>query len=129
MPHVLIVDDDPVHRMFIREVLSADNAFTFTEANNGLQALECAQIELPDAVILDIRMPSIDGLTTLRLLKNDPAFQRTAVILITALDPIDMDEQPWVARADGFLLKPFDGEALITMVGQALGRSQRPAME
>ncbi len=124
MAHILIADDEPVQRLIIREALSTDSTFTFTETSDGLETLERARRERPDVIILDVMMPRIDGSNIYRLLRADPALCHTVIIVVTALNPIVEEDSLWIAEADGFLAKPIEEDTLCEMVHQALGRAQ-----
>ncbi len=124
MAHILIADDERPQRLIIREMLSTDPTFTFTETSDGFETLETARQERPDVIILDILMPRIDGLNICRLLKADPDLCHTIIIVVTALDPIVEEDRLWIAGADGFLRKPLEEGTLCEMVHQGLGHAQ-----
>ena len=65
---ILVIDDDPAVRSAFKLILEEDN-FSVREAENGLQGIEMALAERPDLIFLDLRMPGIDGVETLRRLK------------------------------------------------------------
>jgi CheY-like chemotaxis protein len=86
MALVLIVEDEPTHRTLLREALTNDTAIEFIEAEDGLQALAVIQAQRPDLVILDVNIPSLDGLEVCRRLKADPAFRIIPIVIVGA-DP------------------------------------------
>lgn len=116
---VLIVDDEPLARDRLRYLLGKIDGYVALEhdAGNGRETLElCRKLE-PDIVLLDIRMPGMDGLETatyLSSLKNPPA-----VVFCTAYD--DHALEAFKASAEGYLLKPICREDL----EQALARAQK----
>jgi two-component system response regulator AlgR len=120
---VLVVDDEPLARQRLRALLGevAPQA-QVSEAANGAEALSGAGQELPDVVLLDIRMPGIDGLEVARHLAGLPA--PPAVVFTTAYDQHALDA--FEARAVDYLLKPVRAERL----GAALARAQalRPTL-
>ncbi len=121
MPHVLIVDDEPYQRLLIRETLADDHSLTFSEADDGLQALDRAQrLPHPDLVILDVMMPQVDGLGVCRALKADPVLRVVPVILVTALGHVQDKVAGLDAGADDFINKPFDESELQARVRSAL---------
>jgi two-component system response regulator AlgR len=115
---VLIVDDEPPARSRLRELVSAVPGWLVAgEAVHGRQALDLCQRLAPDVVLLDIRMPEMDGLEAARhLAKLDEA---PAVIFTTAYD--DYAVQAFDAQAIGYLVKPVRRERL----EQALARAAR----
>ncbi len=124
MAHILIADDEQIQRTIIREALSTDPTFAFTETRDGFETLESARRLAPDVIILDIMMPRIDGSNIYRLLRADPALCHTVIIVVTALSPLVEEDRLWIAEADGFLMKPIEEDTLCEMVHQALGRAQ-----
>jgi len=108
-PLVLIVDDDERNRKLARDVLEAAG-FRILEAASGAEAIALAEEYVPAVVLMDLRLPDIDGAEAARILKDEP---RTAAIPILAVTAIALDdEREWLARAGfaGYLEKPIDVE-------------------
>lgn len=120
---VLIVDDEPPARSRLRQLLADLPGFTVLgEAGHGEEALElCASLK-PDVVLLDIRMPGLDGLAVASQLAGWE--QRPAVVFTTAFDEYAI--QAFEAQAVGYLLKPVRRERLQQTLEHAtrVGRSQ-----
>jgi len=83
-PRVEIADDMPDARRLIRRILQAQGEYTIYEANDGREAIELAEKELPDLIILDLMMPEIDGFGVLDALKSNPQTNTIPVIVVTA---------------------------------------------
>jgi threonine synthase len=83
-PRIAIVDDTPDARTLIRRILQTQGEYTFFEAEDGGSAVEIAQRELPDLIILDLMMPVVDGFSVLDALKTDPQTATIPVIVVTA---------------------------------------------
>jgi threonine synthase len=83
---IAIVDDTPDARRLMRRILQSQGDFVFFEAVNGREAIELAQREQPDLIILDLMMPELDGFSVLDALKNDPRTASIPVIVVTAKD-------------------------------------------
>jgi CheY-like chemotaxis protein len=124
MPHILIVDDEPFQRMLIRETLSNNPQYTFSEAEDGVQAVARARHERPDLVLLDVMMPHMNGFQVCRALKTDPELRSIPIILVTALDKIEDRVNGLDAGADDFVNKPFEEEELQTRVRDILSRAR-----
>ncbi len=120
MPHILIVDDDPIMRTLVRETLLIDPRLSFTEAENGMKAFEQIRLQLPDLILLDIRMPVLDGLQTCHMLHADPVLRAIPVILVTAYGSPYHTVDEICAGANDFLIKPFEGTDLIAKVESVL---------
>jgi threonine synthase len=83
-PHILIVDDTEDARRLIRRILQSQGNYTIFEAANGRQAIEMAEKELPDLIILDLMMPEVDGFAVLDALKANAQTAPIPVIVVTA---------------------------------------------
>jgi DNA-binding response OmpR family regulator len=124
MPHILIVDDEPFQRMLIRETLSNNPQYSFSEAEDGVQAVARARNEHPDLMLLDVMMPHMNGFQVCRTLKTDPVLRGIPIILVTALDKIEDRVNGLDAGADDFINKPFEEEELQTRVRDILSRAR-----
>lgn len=113
----LVVDDEPSSRLNIRDLLSLEQ-FTVDEAGDGLDGLELVKRNSYDVVLLDIRMPKMDGLTTL---KNIKLLQPTLpVIVFTAFGSSDRAIEAMKSGAFDYLTKPFDIDELVEVIRRAV---------
>ena len=119
--NVLIVDDDPQVRLSVAHRLEGMSYATRT-ASNGRQALNDAGARRPDIIILDIRMPGIDGIRVLRELKERDATKDIPVIMLSA-SVLDK-RRALAAGARFFISKPYRGSDLVAAV-DAAGQPQR----
>jgi len=118
MIRLLIVDDHPVVRDGLRGMFAGDDRFQVAgEAGNGHEALAVARSVRPDVVLMDLRMPGMDGVTTIRALKEQGSGAR--VLVLTTYDT-DSDVLPAIkAGATGYLLKDTPREELFRAVAAA----------
>jgi CheY-like chemotaxis protein len=117
---VLVVEDDAHVRPVLVRVLER-GGFQVAEAADGLAALELVQRLPPDLVLLDIRMPGVDGYEVLRRLKQHPAYQHIPVVVLTASDLGDVArKQVLDMGAALFLEKPIGSEELLTEIKRLL---------
>lgn len=122
---VLIVDDEPPARERLRSLLTEiGNVEIAGEAANGEQALKLAVDATPDVVLLDVRMPGMDGIEAARQLNS--LIEPPAVIFATAFDEYAVNA--FDAQAVGYLLKPIRKEKLAAALAQA-GRLTRPQLQ
>ena len=108
--HLLVVDDEPVIRGLLITILE-DAGYAVEEAGNGAEALKKVQTSPPDAVILDLVMPIMDGFQFLERCRALPGCEHLPVVVLSASHSVPSDE-----RVRAFLKKPFDLNAFVTAV-------------
>ncbi|MGN1400492.1 MAG: response regulator [Bacillus sp. (in: firmicutes)] len=117
MGKVLIVDDQFGIRILLNEVLQKEGYAIF-QAANGMQALDIAEKNKPDLVLLDMKIPGMDGIEILKRLKElDPSI---AVIMMTAYGELDMIQKAKKLGAITHFAKPFDIEDIREAVKEHL---------
>ncbi|HEX5709835.1 MAG TPA: response regulator transcription factor [Sulfuricurvum sp.] len=109
---VLIVDDDEQTRKIIQKVLKRLDEVDFLEAGNGSEAIQMANDEQPDLILMDVVMPGMDGYEACRKIKNDPKMKSAIVIFMTSLTMDEIDDKIIQARGDDLLRKPLDASEL-----------------
>jgi two-component system cell cycle response regulator len=123
---VLIIDDEPIARESLEALLAGEDYQLFF-AGSGLEGLAMAMALRPDAILLDVMMPGIDGFEVCRRLRADPDLEQIAIVMVTALDDRASRLAGLRAGADEFLSKPFDSVELKTRLQTIthLGRYRR----
>lgn len=119
---VLAVDDTKVGRMLVESVLRADGHMVI-EAESGMEALEMLEQIRPDLIILDVRMPGMDGFELCERIRSRPETRRTPVIFLSAACSIDERVKGLSVGGDDFIRKPFDGAELVARVKLHLQRA------
>ena len=121
MPHVLVVDDDPVVADLVAFRLQR-LGLQVTVQTDGETGLAAARRLRPDLVVLDWLMPRMDGLEVCRALRADadPALARTPVLMLTAKSQEPDLERGFAAGATDFVAKPFSTRELVSRVTAAL---------
>jgi CheY-like chemotaxis protein len=117
MARILIVDDDDNQRLLYRELFE-DEGYEVAEAGDGRQALACIQRDPPDAVILDINMPGMDGLETLARIHD--LNRRLPVVLHSAYAAYQDQFVSWIA--DAYVTKSSNPEDLKQAVRAVLAK-------
>ena len=112
---ILIVDDNPVGLDVLSNLL-ADAGFEVAAAVDGPTAIELAQRNAPALILLDVRLPGIDGFEVCRRLKADSATARIAVIFMTALVDVESRIRGLSLGAVDFITKPFHDEEILARV-------------
>ncbi len=116
---ILVVDDSPTGLKSACAVLKQYDIITATD---GKQALEKAQAEKPDLIVLDVIMPNMDGFQACRKIKKSPALKNIPVIMLTSKD--QKSDKFWGEKqgADVYLTKPCENTVLLNEVDQMLGK-------
>jgi CheY-like chemotaxis protein len=123
--HALIVDDDGFIREIARLSLELMAGWAVSVAESGSDGIEQAKVLAPDVILLDLMMPGIDGVETLRGLADDPATRNIPVIFLTAKTEPCEQQRLDDAGARGLITKPFDPLSLAHDVEVILGGPQR----
>jgi AmiR/NasT family two-component response regulator len=116
---VVIADDDPIIRMDLREMLTDLNYQVVGEAADGRNALGLARDLRPELVIMDIRMPEMDGIEAAKLLTQESI---APVLLLTAYSEPELVQRAMQAGVVGYLVKPFREAQLGPAIEVTLGR-------
>lgn len=116
---ILIVDDNRDNIELVRDILSFTGYEVLT-AHNGSQAIQIAQQEVPELVILDVNMPGMSGFDVCKALKSEAATEHVPIIMLTAQDAIDSRVEGLEAGADDYLTKPFSPRELMARVDRSL---------
>jgi two-component system response regulator MprA len=117
---LLVVDDDPSVREALELVLDL-NGFGVTTATDGAEAIRTLAVDRPDAVILDVLMPGLDGLEVCRRMRATG--DRTPVLMLTARAEVSERVAGLEAGADDYLVKPFASEELVARLRALLRRT------
>lgn len=119
-PRVLLVDDEDEMLQLLKLMLERAGARILVAAS-GREALRQAYDQRPDAILLDIRMPDLDGLTVCQRLR---ALMDAPILMVTASDAPDDVTSAFVAGADDFITKPFDLSELLARLQACLRRAR-----
>src|SRR5262245_11022686 len=119
-PKILVADDDPlIHQLYRRHIENA--GYQVVGAVNGREAMEIAAREIPKAIVMDIMMPEMDGLTAVVGLKKEEATREIPVIMITANPMYHLCRQEsGSVGAAAFLTKPFSPARLVQEIRRLL---------
>lgn len=112
---ILVIDDDAMNREVMEAFLSSEN-YEVLLASNGENGLASATQNIPDAIVLDVRMPDMSGYEVCEQLKNQDSTKAIPVMIVTGFDAKEDFERGKSVGADDFLTRPFDGDDLLTRV-------------
>jgi response regulator NasT len=116
---VLIAEDEAIIRLDLKEMLEEEGFDVVAEASDGEAAVRLARERGPDLVIMDIKMPGMDGLTAAERIVSDGI---AAVLILTAFSQRDLVHRAAEAGAIGYLVKPFQKSDLVPAIEIALAR-------
>ena len=114
-PSVVVVDDDIVTLKLLGDIIRGEG-FKVRQFSNGFFALRSIETELPETILLDMRMPVIDGLEICKRLKQNENTKNIPVIFITGAEDIESKCQAFEAGGEDYIIKPFQKEDVIARV-------------
>jgi response regulator NasT len=118
-PTVVIAEDEAIIRLDLKEMLEEEGLDVVGEASDGEAAIRLAREKSPDLVIMDVKMPGMDGLTAAERINEE---QLSAVLILTAFSQKELVQRAADAGAMGYLVKPFQKSDLIPAIDIALAR-------
>lgn len=113
---ILAADDEPRIRLMIRRILEKD--YSILEADNGEKAVEIAEEQNPDLILMDLMMPIMDGYTACSKIKANTATRAIPVVILTAIGHELNKKFANEMGADGYITKPFTREDLLDTVSR-----------
>ena len=119
---VVIADDEPITKMDLTELLSAAGYEVVGEASDGFDAVELCRQKHPDLVLMDIKMPLLDGLSAAKIIHSEKLAE--TVMMMTAYSEREFVEQAKECGVGGYLVKPIDEKSLIPNIEVAVNRSR-----
>ncbi|MGH9445693.1 MAG: response regulator [Terriglobia bacterium] len=123
MPKILIIDDEEAVRYLVSLTLGLLSGWTALSAASGSDGVKLAVAEAPDAILLDVMMPDMDGRQTLESLQSNPSTKAIPVLFLTASVRARDLEKLRALGAKAVITKPFDPMSLAGQIAQTLGWS------
>jgi CheY-like chemotaxis protein len=121
MRRVLIIDDEDDIREVAALSLEATAGWEILTASSGAEGISIAAAQKPDAILMDVMMPGVDGPTTFKSMQENPSINKIPVLLLTAkVQGVDQRRFAGLGLA-GILFKPFDPLTLAQQISDALG--------
>jgi DNA-binding response OmpR family regulator len=124
MAKILVVDDDIHATTLFRTILTAKGYDAFI-VNDSSIAVQTADSTRPDLIILDLMMPEPNGFEVCRMLRADPKYSRTPIVIFTAMGDNESKTTALEAGADEFLTKPFRVEDLMNRIQALIAKAKR----
>lgn len=123
MLRVLLIDDEPFYHKMIAPALKKAG-YELKYARSGNEGLSSLRSFNPEIIILDLRLPDIDGFEIMAILRRDPRFSSTPVIFVSGQNELDNKLKAFEMGADDYLEKPFQSEELVARLGILARRAQ-----
>jgi CheY-like chemotaxis protein len=123
---ILVVDDEANIREVVSACLHKLGGWQILTAASGQEGLNLAQTEQPDAILLDVMMPEMDGMMVLKRLCAHPDTHGIPVILLTATSPLIADRGKWPPGVAAAIAKPFSPVALVDQIATTLHWNLEP---
>jgi DNA-binding response OmpR family regulator len=117
---VLVIDDNPTIVELIKYAVSLQSSYQVAVAYDGVQGLESVFAERPDCVIIDVKMPKMDGYQLVRCLRGDHTTADIPLIILSAMTREDDQLTGLLSGADEYLTKPFKPNALNAAIDRVL---------
>jgi diguanylate cyclase (GGDEF)-like protein len=121
---ILVVDDDPDIRDILKLTLSEEN-YEVIEAQDGEEALKLISTKSPNLILLDYKIPKVDGREVCRRVKKDILLRHLPIIMVTAKGDINDKVNGIDAGADDYVVKPFEPKELLARIRMVIRRTER----
>ncbi|OUP22491.1 response regulator [Lachnoclostridium sp. An196] len=119
---VVIADDEPITRMDLKEILEKEGHQVVAEAADGFDAIECCRDCHPDLVVMDVKMPLLDGITASKVIAEEDLAE--TVVLLTAYCDREFIEEAKEAKVSGYFVKPVEERTFLPGLEIAVDRSR-----
>ena len=119
---IVIADDEPITRMDLKEFLEERGYSVLGEATDGFDAIEMCKKIKPDLVLMDIKMPLLDGLSAARILQQEQI--GATIVLLTAYSEREFIDSAKEIGVSGYLVKPIDEKSIIPCIELAVAHSR-----
>lgn len=123
MARILLIDDEPVFYKMIDHALKP-SGYVLEYAKTGMDGLKAVSAFNPDVIIVDVRLPDVDGFEVVKRLRNSPRFSGIPIIFVTGQTELTTKLKAFEVGADDYLVKPFQPEELVARVGLLVRKSE-----
>lgn len=124
MAKLLVVEDDFALGENLQAYLQA-KGYKVSLAHDGQEAVEQARAQMPDIILLDVKLPKIGGFDVCRILKSEARTKHIKVVMLTGLGTMGDVETAFSAGADDYCIKPYEPERLVRKIEKVLHSDQR----
>lgn len=125
---VLVVDDE-LDTLNLLKLLLEVSGFDPITTLNSVEALQLAELEAPDVILLDIMMPKLDGFALCKMMRQHPEIKNRPIIFVTAYEALDLEERKDDAGADAVVPKPIDMNKLTETIDEVRKNRAKPQVQ
>jgi CheY-like chemotaxis protein len=123
---LLVIEDNPKNMKLVRDLLQIGRYQVF-EATDAESGIKLAREHQPDLILMDLKLPGMDGLSATRIIRADVELKDTAIAALTAHVMQGIEEKARRAGCDGFITKPIDTRSFLDTIAKLLEKSLQPA--
>lgn len=118
---ILVVDDSKTALMMEREILERRTKYQCVTASDGLEAVEKAQQERPDLILMDVVMPKMNGFDACKKMRQQPTTREIPIVLVTTRGEESYMEAGFQSGCNDYITKPVNGTELVALIQSYLG--------
>lgn len=118
---ILVVDDSKTALMLEREILERRTKYQCVTASDGLEAVEKAQQERPDLILMDVVMPKMNGFDACKKMRQQPSTREIPIVLVTTRGEESYMEAGFQSGCNDYITKPVNGTELVALIQSYLG--------
>jgi CheY-like chemotaxis protein len=118
---ILVVDDSKTALMMEREILERRTKYQCVTASDGLEAVEKAQQERPDLILMDVVMPRMNGFDACKRMREQPSTREIPIVLVTTRGEESYMEAGYQSGCNDYITKPVNGTELVALIQSYLG--------
>jgi len=119
MPKILVIDDSIAIQKLCSKVL-ADAGHQVTTASNGMEGITAAMSDRPAVIIMDVEMPTMDGLTAATLIKRTSLLAETPIVMLTSKDGVFDVARGELEGVSSYVIKPFSTQIILKAINEVL---------
>lgn len=119
MAFILVVDDSPTVGSTVQWILHS-KGYRVQVVHDGLAALNALSLEVPDLILLDIQLPSIDGVKLCGMIRTNSRLAKVPIVMLSGFSSEDSIQRAYKAGANDYMIKPVNDEILLRVVNQQL---------
>jgi CheY-like chemotaxis protein len=123
---LLVIEDNPKNMKLVRDLLQIDRYHVF-EATDAESGIKLAREHQPDVILMDLKLPGMDGLSATKIIRADTKLKDTAIAALTAHVMQGIEEEARRVGCDEFITKPIDTRSFLDTIAKLMEKARQPA--